>query len=442
MKILKLETNYNRNLFFYKYDFINSQTYSEKIENDVINIYPDINFQTFLGFGGAFTESSGFAYDKLPENRKNDFLKDYFSKDGLNYSFGRLPIGSCDFSLNSYSYSYKKDLSDFSIEPDGKYILPLINAAQKENNITFIASPWSPPAFMKSNHSLFSGGKLLNKYKQTYANYLTKYIKLYKNLGITIKYITVQNEPLAIQSWESCNFSSKDEVDFIVNYLSPTFKKNNITTKILIWDQNKEKIYNRAISELNSDKAKKEISGFAYHWYTGDHFENLNLLHNIYPDKLLIHTEGCTGFSNFNSNDEIHNAELYAHDIIGDLNNYTNAYIDWNLLLDNNGGPNHKQNYCNSPIMLNSKEDDYIKTLIYYYIGHFSKFIRPNSIRIAFSKFTDDIEVTAFKNIDNSIAIVLFNKHDFNKEYNLCINNKLIHDNLDSHSIVSYLIEF
>ena len=199
---------------------------------------------------------------------------------------------------------------------------------------------------------------------------------------------------------------------------------------------------NRVNSELKTPQANESVSGFAYHWYTGDHFENLELVHTKYPDKLLIHTEGCTGFSNFNSDDEIHNAELYAHDILGDLNHGCNAYIDWNLLLDNNGGPNHKQNYCNSPIMLINENNNYIKTLTYYYIGQFSKFIKPGAIRIAFSKFSEAIEVTAFKNNDNSIAIVLFNRNDYNKEYNLCIYNKVIHDNLDSHAIVSYLINF
>ena len=160
MKILKYETNYKRNLFLHKYNFIHVQSYSEKIENDVINIYLNLTFQTFFGFGGAFTESSGYAYSQLPQNKKDDFINEYFSKSGLNYSFGRLPIGSSDFSLESYSYSTQDDLKDFSIEHDQKYILPLVKAATKVNdNITFLASPWSPPAFMKSNKKLISRWK-------------------------------------------------------------------------------------------------------------------------------------------------------------------------------------------------------------------------------------------------------------------------------------------
>ena len=253
--------------------------------------------------------------------------------------------------------------------------------------------------------------------------------------------MTVQNEPNALQIWESCLYSAKEEANFAINYLSPTFKENNINTKILIWDHNKEKLFSRVMQELNNNKALDAISGIAFHWYTGDHFENISLTHESFPGKLLIHTEGCTGYSKFNQNDEIKNAEMYGHDILGDLNNGINAYIDWNLVLDNKGGPNHKLNYCNSPIMINKEATDYIKNLTFYYIGHFSKYIYSGAKRIAFSKYTDNIEVTAFKNPDNSIAVVLLNRNDFNKEYNLCINDIVIHDNLDSHAIVSYLIK-
>lgn len=441
MEIKKIETNYKRKMFFNETK-IKPKTYQEKLENQIINIYPEITYQTIIGFGGAFTEATGVSIKKLPADKQNKVIKEYFSKEGLNYSIGRLPIGSSDFSLNSYSYSNKADLSDFSIEKDNNYIIPIVKSAQKINpNIQFLSSPWSPPKFMKTNKMLVLGGKLLEKYNQIWANYLVKYINSYKNEGITINYMTVQNEPNAIQIWESCLYSAKEEANFAINHLFPTFRENNINTKILIWDHNKEKLFSRAIQELNNNQALDAISGIAFHWYTGDHFENISLIHEAFPGKLLIHTEGCTGYSKFNPNDEIKNAEIYGHDILGDLNNGINAYIDWNLVLDNKGGPNHKLNYCNSPIMVNKEATDYIKNLTFYYIGHFSKYIYSGAKRIAFSKYTDNIEVTAFKNPDNSIAIVLLNRNDFNKEYNLCINDIVIHDNLDSHAIVSYLLK-
>lgn len=439
MKVKKIETNFNRNLFWNE-SYVKSSSYSEKIENQVLNIYPSITYQEIIGFGGAFTESAGYAYSKLDGEKQKSLINDYFSQSGLNYTMGRLPIGSCDFSLSSYSYSKKPDLSDFSIERDKEYILPFLKSVLSKKSLKLLASPWSAPKFMKTNKMLILGGKVANKYKQTWADYIVKYIKAYNNLGINIDYITVQNEPNAVQIWESCLYSPEEEANFATNYLYYSFMKNNINTQILIWDHNKEKLFQRAIAELTTKEANQAIAGIAFHWYTGDHFENIKLVHDAYPEKLLFHTEGCTGYSKFNKDEEIQNGEIYAHDIIGDLNSGINAFLDWNLMLDYKGGPNHKKNYCNSPIMLTEDNSNYIKNLTYYYIGHFSKYIRPGAKRIAFSRYTDKIELTAFKNTDNSIAIVLLNRNNTNYEYNLCINDMVIHDNLDSHAIVTLII--
>lgn len=442
MQISKIETNYKRKMFF-SISNVKSKKYSEKLENQIINIYPEIKYQSIIGFGGAITEATASTYFSLPENKQQEFMKEYFSIEGANYNLCRLTIGSSDFAEKSYSYSNKADLSDFSIEKDKKYIIPFIKQAQKNNpNLKFLASPWSPPKFMKSNKMLVLGGKLLDKCKKSWAEYLVKYIKSYERERIKIDYITVQNEPNAIQIWESCLYSPEEEKDFVINYLFPTFQANNITTQILIWDHNKEKLFTRAFKELNTNTALETISGVAFHWYTGDHFENISLIKEIFPGKILIHTEGCTGYSKFNSKDEEKNAEIYAHDILGDLNAGVNAYIDWNMCLNYNGGPNHKMNFCNSPIMVNNEKTDYIKNLSFYYIKHFSHFIKPGAKKIAFSKYTDYIEITAFENTDNSIVVVLLNKNNFNKEYNIVINNEVIHDNLDSHAIVSYIIKY
>jgi len=439
MKIKKIETNFNRHLFWNE-SFLHTKNYITNIENKIINIYPEITYQEIIGFGGAFTQSAGIAYNSLKSDKQQELLDNYFSLDGLNYSIGRLPVGSCDFSDCSYSYSNKKDLSDFSIQKDKEYIFPLLQSALNRRNLTLLSSPWTPPRFMKNTRMLCYGGKLLNNYKQTWADYLLKYIEAYQKEGIKIDFINVQNEPDAVQRWESCIYSAEDEADFAVNYLYPTFIRNNISTKILIWDHNKDKLFSRANSELNNTKNQQAISGISFHWYSGDHFENIKLTHNFLPNKLLIHTEGCTGYSKFNQDEEIQNGEIYAHDILGDLNSGVNAYLDWNLLLDNMGGPNHKKNFCNSPIMLNKDSTDYTKNLTYYYIGHFSKFVKPYAKRVAFSRYTDKIEITAFKNTDNSIAIILLNRNDCNFEYNIRIGNNVIHDNLDSHAIITLLI--
>ena len=388
MIIDKIETNIKRNLFLNEIPNIKLRS-SDIYEDNTITINATSKFQEFIGFGGAFTESAGYALSTINSDIYNNILDDYFSKEGLNYNFGRLPIASNDFSLKSYSYSYKKDLSDFSIEQDTKYIIPTIKSALKRNkNIKFISSPWSPPAFMKSNKMLILGGKNL-----------------------------------------------------LINYLYPTFKENNLNTKFLIWDHNKDDIVERVNDCLLKYGAIDYADGIAFHWYTGSYFENLNTLNKSFPDKLLIHTEGCTGYSNFKPEDELFNAEMYATEIIGDLNNGTNCFVDWNLVLDYSGGPNHKKNYCNSPIMINKNKDGYIKTPSFYYIGQFSKYIKPNSRRIDINNPYKDIQITAFKNIDRTIAVILFNKNNFNIEYNFSYENCIFHDNLDSHAIVTLVIK-
>lgn len=214
----------------------------------------------------------------------------YFLENEMNYNICRLGIASTDFSKNSYSYSNEIGLKDFSIKEDMEYIIPIIKKSQnRNNNLKFLASCWSPPAFMKSNGKLTNGGTLLPKFRTEYANYLVKFINAYKNEGINIDYITIQNEPNAKQIWESCLYTPEEELDFIENYLGPAFEKGKINTKILLWDHNKEKL----ISRYENKKISNIISGFAFHWYTGDHFENIELLKLKYPNKLLFHTEGC-----------------------------------------------------------------------------------------------------------------------------------------------------
>ncbi|MBQ9298593.1 MAG: glucosylceramidase [Clostridia bacterium] len=440
MEISRYETNYKNKMFFSK-TRIKEKDIPKRFESKLINIYPEVEYQELLGFGGAITEASGYAYSKLDSEKKEKFIQDYFSEDGLNYALARLPIGSCDFSIKSYSYSNKPDLSDFSINKDKEYIFPLLNDANNKKELTIFSAPWSPPKFMKNSKMLILGGKLLPKYKQTLADYFVKYIKAYQDEGFNIKYVTVQNEPNAIQTWESCLYDAEEEADFVVNYLYPTLRNNNLNTKILIWDHNKESLFTRALSELSIEGANEKIAGLAFHYYSGNHFENIRLVREHFPNKLLIHTEGCTGQSDPNSQEEFKNGEIYAHDIIGDLNAGANGYIDWNILLDSKGGPNHKKNYCNSPIILDKSETDYIKTSAYYYIGHLSKFIKPNAKRIAFSKYNENLELTAFKNIDNSIILVILNNKWFNIDYNIHIKDKLIKDTINANSILTYKIK-
>lgn len=439
--ITKIETNQNA----YKFFHTSTMSFTKKLSHEefkLIIIYPDIQYQEILGFGGAFTEAGAHTLQNLDSNIQEQILNDYFGSNGIGYTFCRTHINSCDFSLSNYSYIDKPNLNEFDISHDKKYLIPMIQSALKINpNIKLIASPWSPPAFMKDNGNMNNGGKLLNTYKQLWADYLVRYTKAYKAEGIDISYMTIQNEPNAVQSWESCNYTASEESILLQNYIFPTFKFHNVPMKFLVWDQNKERILYR-INEMYKDKnIENYLSGIAYHYYTGDHFNNLSLVNQLCPELLLIHTEGCTGYSRKHRKSEIRNAEIYAHDIIGDLNHGCNAYIDWNMVLNFKGGPNHKNNFCNAPIMANKKNNGYSRMLPFYYIGHFSKYIKPGAKRIAYSSYTDQLEITAFNNTDNTTVIVVLNKSNDNMPYTLNIHNDILNDNIPKHSIITYVID-
>ena len=295
MRVKKFETNFRRKMFLNETNEILFSPDIFKEENSIINIYPSLEFNEFLGFGGALTGSSCYNLSICNEQISNQILNEYFLESNMNYNICRLSISSSDFSLNSYSYSNKTNLSDFSISEDMKYVVPIIKMAQKRNkSLKFLASPWSPPAFMKNNKSLLNGGTLLPDFKKLYAIYLVKFIEAYKKENINIDYMTIQNEPNAVQTWESCIYSPIQEMDLLSNYIYPEFKKHNINTKLLIWDHNKDKILDRVLNSFKFDGSFEKVSGIAFHWYTGDHFENIELLRKMFPNKLLIHTEGCT----------------------------------------------------------------------------------------------------------------------------------------------------
>ena len=395
--------------------------------NNVIEILDNKKITKFYGFGSAITESSGFNYNKLSVDNKIMFINDYFSKDGLNYNYGRLSIGSNDFSLNSFSYAKKPDLSDFNIDQDKKYVIPFLNDILDKKKISLIASPWSPPRMYKRLPILRWGIKLSKKRYEDYSLYLLRFINEYKKLGIKIDYLTMQNEPMARQRWESCKFTISEQKEFIYIYLMDKLKD----AKILLWDHNKDNLYN-IVNELHIDN--DIIAGVAFHFYTGHCFEEIKKLREKYPDKLLINSEMCCGYSKYNEKEWISAAEYYLKDIIGDMNSGVNAYLDWNILLDENGGPTHSKNYVKSAsIRVN---DEYIKTPIYYYLYHVSHFI-GNECTIIENKNNTNLKVVGFKSKDK-LSVILMNNSNQPIEYNLLLKKNTIYDKINAHSIITY----
>lgn len=413
-KMRKIETDYRQGKLWQETECV-----SEEMQDvmHVVNVYPDVTYQTMRGFGGAFTEAAAHNYAGMSEAKKKELIKAYFGKEGLCYHFGRIHMNSCDFALGNYTYIEEGDteLRTFSIDHDRKEIIPLIHDAQAEHGegMEFLLSPWSPPAFMKTNGEMNHGGSLKKEYYQCWAEYYVRFIKAYEEAGIPICSLTVQNEPMAVQTWDSCIYTAEEESLFVKEYLGPALEKAGLSeTGIFVWDHNKEEAYRRFKDTVADAGAEKYIKGAAVHWYTGDHFEAIELIRKQYPDKEVFFTEGCVEYSRFADSGEIDKAEMYAHDIMGNLNAGISASLDWNLFLDEAGGPNHVGNFCAAPIMCNQAEDSYEKRLTYYYIGHFSRYIKPEAVRIGTTRYTDRVEATAFLNPDGERVLVLLNKTD------------------------------
>ena len=413
-------------------------------EMALVKIYPDIEKQQIIGFGGALTESSAFVYSKMSEDNQKKLLELYFSEDGNRYNFGRLHIQSCDFSLGNRAYVDSNDdtLNSFSIKDDFKYQIPFIKSAlEKNKEIEFLASPWSPPAFMKTNGQMNQGGKLKEEYYQSWAKIMVKYILAYKEEGIIIKRITVQNEPAAVQTWDSCVYTATEEAIFAVEYLRKELDIAGLNdVKILIWDHNKDLIIERCNESFNIKNADKAIDGIAFHWYSGDHFEALSYVNENFSDKELIFTEGCVEYSRFASTNQIMKAEMYAHDMIGNLKAGMNGFLDWNLILDSDGGPNHVKNFCDAPVMCDIENDIIDIKKSFYYIGHFSRFIKKNAKRILASSYNKNLETVAFLNPDGSKVVIVLNTSDNNIDFELSINKTGCKIISEAHSIITIVI--
>lgn len=412
----------------------------------VLNMYPSVTKQTFGGFGGAFTEAAGYVYSQLPNDKKEELVRAYFGKNGLGYVYGRCPVDSCDFSLSEYSaVSDERDrgLATFSLSRDERYIFPMIRDTQRLNpDLKCMLSPWSPPVFMKSNGLKTGGGRLLKEYAGMWADYLCRYIMEYRQRGIPVFAMSVQNEPNAAQKWESCQFTAEEERDFIAEYLSPALRQNGLDDIMLtIWDHNKERLFDRTTAVLSDPTVDEAVGAVGYHWYSGDHFEALDLVHRTYPEKKLIFTEGCVEYTHYDKDDLLTHVHMYAHEIINGLNHGMNIFLDWNLCLDAHGGPNHADNYCESPVMATESGDDLRYNPSYAYIGHFSRYIRPGAVVIGFSRYGGNLEMTACKNPDGSLISVISNPQNDSQSCYLRVNGKMASIILPANSFSTFLID-
>lgn len=419
--------------------------FSEQQANNLIVLSPDETFQEILGFGGSFTEASAHLLNQLSKEKRNKILQAYFGEEGARYSLTRKHINSCDFSLGQYAYADDPEdfgLEKFSIEPDRDDIIPMILDAKSisKEGFKIISSPWTAPPYMKDNND-WVGGKLLPEYYETWALYFAKYIQEYQKEGIDIWGITVENEPLGNDNnWESMHFTAEEMTAFVVNHLGPKMETEGLShIKILGYDQNRDELKAWVDVMYADEVSSKYFDGIAIHWYASTYEvfpEALQYARKKAPEALLIQTEACIDAQVPVWKDDawywkkeatdwgwtwapeekkyLHPNYVpvyrYANDIIGCLNNWVQGWIDWNMVLDKQGGPNWAENWCIAPVIVDPQTDEVYFTPLYFTMAHFSKFIRPGAKRIGWKYAPEDLQVTAAKNTDGSIVVILLNQ--------------------------------
>jgi glucosylceramidase len=404
-----------------------------------IDVFVDTtkHFQEVFGFGGAVTDAVAEVHATLAPSAQQAFLTAYFDpRAGLGYSVLRTTIHSSDFGSRSYTYVRDGDtaLASFSIAPDLKLRVPLLRAALAAGrahgtDVRVFASPWSAPAWMKSNGSMVGGGALLPAYRDTWARYVVKFVQAYESAGVPLWGLSVQNEPMAKQTWESMVFTAEDETRYLADHLGPALRAAGLgSRKIIVWDHNRDLLPQRAAHILSDPKARPYVWGVGYHWYEtwagGEPMHaNVAAVHEAWPDVNLLMTEGCIEKFDAARLQDWANGERYASQMIADLNAGACGWVDWNMLLDSRGGPNHKDNFCFAPLHAGS-DGQLVFTPIYTAIGHFSRYIRPRAHRVSAATSRSTLAATAFRNADGTLAVVVMNRSDAPQRYRLFIDRR------------------
>jgi glucosylceramidase len=353
---------------------------------------------------------------------------------------GRTTINSCDFALGNYAYDEVDgdfELEHFSIDHDRAAILPMVKEALRlSGGLKLFASPWSPPAWMKTNSQMNHGGRLKPECRDAWARYYCRYVREYEKEGVPFWGLSVQNEPEAAQTWDSCLYTGEEERDFVRDYLGPALKKEGLDgLRLMIWDHNRDRLYDRAKAVYDDPLASQYVWGAAFHWYVGDHFDNVSAVHEAYPDKALLFSEGCQEGGPHTGEWAL--GERYGRSLINDLNRWTVGWVDWNLILDERGGPNHVGNFCSAPILADTRAGQPLYQSSYYYLGHFSRYIRPGAERIVHAGTADELETTAFINPDGTIAAAVMNRTERTLPFALCYNGLAARTISPAHSIIT-----
>jgi len=442
---------------------------SDPVEAGVrLTVHVDRPKQTFLGVGGSLTQASAAALSELPAGRRAEVLGAYFGPDGAGYALSRTHIGSSDFSTYSYTYAPEPDptLAGFSVAEDERNgLLDLIRDAQRVPGASFdlVASPWTAPAWMKDNGKLYDpsenrGGTLLREHHDTFARYLVAYLRAYAERGVDVWAVTPVNEPQGnAGSWESMEMSPEQQRDF-VGVLSDRLEQAGLDTHILIFDQNRAEMAEYTEVVLGDEEVASHVLGTAVHWYNSTfrvYEDVLDEQHARYPDKIIVHSEGtidsvageasceeqCPNppcgceelfawwqddgwYWEKNATDwgwdwspdrEDHPkyapAFRYARDLVVGMDHWLAGWIDWNIVLDRRGGPNHVGNWCLAPVMVDGETETVYYTPLYWILRQFSRHARPGgTVLVTELDGPTTLHASAILNPDGRVAVHVFNE--------------------------------
>ncbi|GMH77123.1 hypothetical protein TL16_g07301 [Triparma laevis f. inornata] len=404
-----------------------------------IKLDPSVTYQKIQGFGGALTDAAAITINTLNPEMQTKLLENYYSAEGIEYTVGRVPIASCDFSTGVYSYDETEndfELNDFSIAVDSTEItgnkLNLIKTVLEMtvNKISLFASPWAPPAWMTQTNSTVGNPSLRDEPEvyQSWALYFSKFFEAYRDEG--------------------------------VDFWAVTLESTDPDLKIMMHDDQRVHLPTWTSTILDDKDANKYIDGIGLHWYSEveDYvtwatkpFDKMNDVNGKYPDKFMMGTEACNGFIPIIDQGpklgDWNRGERYGFDIMSDLNAWAVGWTDWNIALDLSGGPNWAKNVVDAPILIDTEAGDvFYKNPMFYYLGHFSKFIKPGSVRIGVEStgnlISAPMEAAGFLTPDGEVVVVVMNRDIAGHKYNIELPGKgFINVDVPKHSIQTFIFE-
>jgi glucosylceramidase len=400
-------------------------------------------FQTIDGFGFALTGGSAQLLMHMSAPARASLLKQLFSTDGdsIGVSYLRVSIGSSDMNAKVYSYDdmpageTDPTLTKFSLAPDEVEVIPALKEILALNpKIKILGSPWSAPAWMKTNDKS-KGGALKPEYYKAYAQYFVKYVEGMKAAGITIDAITVQNEPLNPKNTPSMVVFAKQEDKFIKDALGPAFKKAHIRTKILLYDHNPD-VTSYALSILKDPDASKYVDGSAWHLYGGE-ISALTEVHDAFPDKNIYFTEQSIGYGHHETSLDI--SEPVSQVVIGATRNWSKNVLLWNLAADPEDGPHTNDGGCTSCVGAITLDGDNVTlNVAYYVIAQVSKFVPPGSVRVD-SNDLEQLANVAFRTPDGKMVLIVSNTGNFPTTFNVSYHGKAMTATLPEGDVATYV---